>query len=151
MSQATNPTWPLNEPIETTVSTTTGYIAFIDEQGSLVGYAIDRDRPDSKVATRWAADGKLISGRNVNLIQPKPARQYGYVVWDGDALADIGYSNDPRPGVTDDVVRFPIPRPGETLCVRPSFDDVLDALERAGALGRKAEAKSVMALLDGEA
>lgn len=147
--------WPLNEPIETDlteINGTTATVLFIDGTGDPCGYV---EYDGMKWQTSWEADGKYVSGDcegAPNLIPPKPARQYGYAVWGSDSFAWFKEPLEAANYIHDfggDSVRFPVPRPGETLCVRPSREDVLEVVRVHSTVAIKTDA--IMALLDGEA
>lgn len=145
--------WPLNEPIETnTYGKYKAYIRHIHSDGTMVGDAHVRT---GYRAFTWTPDGKTANRDEwgFDLIPPKPARQYGYAVWNSCAITAIGCLSGSAPYDTleeGDVTTFPIPRPGEKLCVVPSREDVRDVMQErlCSTAGLAAAVDAVMALFE---
>jgi len=132
--------WPIDEPIETAGGNSA--IIYAVFEGSLygrIGY-----RP-----TSWSLDG-LNAAACYTLIPPKREPRTGTVwtTWNSNGELHGTTLRDPAK-TTLGILKWhkhTITHPDDLTPI--TREDVLDALVRVGALGRKAEAASIMALLD---
>lgn len=135
--------FPLNTPIKTFG----GHEANIDFYDSS-GYPCGSIKGCGNTwQGRWNEEGSSTDNfREFDLISPKPKREIGYAVWicgDTDeyigifselSAAKTAIDNNTDGDENAHIINAPIPRPGETLCVRPSRDELEKAVQHRAVI-----------------
>lgn len=141
--------FPLNEPLKT-VGGYDAMVLFYNGDGEPCGWV----EYNGKQCVNWCVGGKTENNepKSWSLIPPKPRREIGYASYLKSTGRLYALRSDLPPTGLEfmDPVRFPIPRPGETLCVRPSREDVSKVLHDHGKIITTAVVDGLMALFDGE-